>query len=114
MPSSFTANADYLVIARSPIVIEAGQEVCVGAPDRTWPGWVHVTAPDGRGTYIPAACLRRTGPMAAVVGERFDGTDLSVRLGDRVESLRETAGWHWCRNSSGQEGWVPGYLLGPA
>lgn len=111
MSVPYTANADYIVIDRSPLVLEAGQVVRVGAADRVWTGWVHVTTGDERGTYVPVASLDRQDGSTAVVRDRFDATDLSVRRGDRVDSLREIEGWHWCRSAQGREGWVPGYLL---
>jgi hypothetical protein len=39
---------------------------------------------------------------------------LTIRRGDRLVSVRQIHGWHWCRNDAGAEGWVAGYLLRPA
>ena len=43
----------------------------------------------------------------------FDPTVLTIKRGDRLESLKQIHGWHWCRSESGKEGWVAGYLLKP-
>ena len=110
----FTANADYTVIDRSPLVLEPGVSVRLGPSDRVWPGWVSVVQDDGRSTYVPAANVEVQEAGIGVMKQRFDATDLSVRKGERIVSLVEQDGWHWARGADGQEGWVPGYLLDPA
>lgn len=110
----FLANADYIVIDRSPLVLDAGTIVMVGPSDRTWPGWVSVASPDGRSTYVPADRLEIMADGTGVMLDRFDATDLSVRQGEKVVSLREVDGWHWARAAAGHEGWLPGYVLDPA
>ena len=110
----FHANADYIVIDRSPLVLAAGTSVRVGASDRVWPGWVSVASPDGRTTFVPADRLDILPDGTGVMLDCFDATDLSVRQGDKIVSLREVDGWHWARNTGGQEGWLPGYVLDPA
>lgn len=110
----FTANADYTVIDRSPLVLEAGAPVRLGPSDRVWPGWVSVVQDDGRSTYVPSASVEVQEAGAGVMKQRFDATDLSVRKGEMIVSLIKQDGWHWARGADGQEGWVPGYLLDPA
>jgi hypothetical protein len=110
----FNANADYIVIDRSPLVLEPGIRLKVGPTDRVWPGWVAVVAEDGRFTYIPASRIRIEADGSGVVTEKFDATDLSVRQGEKIVSLMEVDGWHWARGPRGEEGWLPGYVLDPA
>lgn len=107
----FTANADYIVIDRSPLVLEPGMRLKVGSTDRVWAGWVGVVAEDGRFTYIPESRIRMEADGSAVVKEKFDATDLSVRQGENIVSLMEVDGWHWARGPRGAEGWLPGYVL---
>ena len=111
MPAAHTANADYEVIDRSPLLLETGERVRVGKRDADWPGWVWVTAISGRGSYVPEDHLDLADDGTARVLHRFHARDLSVVKGERVESLREVKGWHWCRNEDGEEGWLPAYLL---
>ena len=111
MPNTFHANADYIVIDRAPLTLVAGQTVRLGRRDADWPGWVWVTADDGRGSYVPEEVVSATGGDLATVTVAFQAQDLSVKKQESVTSLREVKGWHWCRNGAGQEGWLPAYLL---
>lgn len=110
MPA-FTATADYEVIDRAPLSLAAGDLVRLGPPDADWPGWVWVTAVNGRGSYVPEDHLATLPDGTARVTNAFHARDLTVRRGDAVESLREVKGWHWCRDAAGAEGWLPAYLL---
>lgn len=109
-----TANSDYEDNDSDPIRLSSGDEVWVGAADRTWPGWVWAKDAGGNDGYIPEEILKPLGDGRFSVIEAFDPTVLKIRRGDALESLRQIHGWHWCRNESGEEGWVAGYLLRPA
>jgi len=75
-----------------------------------------VWAKDARGKagYVPQEILTSVGDGVCEALEAFDPSVLTVKRGDRLESLRQIDGWHWCRNEQGCEGWVAGYLLRPA
>jgi len=111
--SRFHAASDYRVTDRNPLELHAGDRVRVGRPDAGWPGWIWVTASDGRGSHVPEDLLDAEDPESGMARVRrdFHARDLSVRKDEAVESLREVRGWHWCRNLSGEEGWLPAYLL---
>jgi hypothetical protein len=109
-----TANSDYEDNDSEPIRLAPGDEVTVGAADRTWPGWVWASDVAGNDGYIPEEILKPLGEGSFSAIEAFDPTVLKIRRGDSLESLRQIHGWHWCRNESGAEGWVAGYLLRPA
>jgi hypothetical protein len=109
-----TANSDYEDNDSEPIRLAPGDEVQVGAADRTWPGWVWASDSIGNDGYIPEEILKPLGDGRFSAIEAFDPTVLKIRRGDSLESLRQIHGWHWCRNESGVEGWVAGYLLRPA
>jgi hypothetical protein len=109
----FIANADYEEKDSEPIRLEFGSEVQVGALDRAWPGWVWAVDGQGNDGYVPEEILKPLGEGKFSALEAFDPTVLTIRRGDRLESLRQIHGWHWCRNESGDEGWVAGYLLRP-
>ncbi len=112
MPT-FTANADYEERDTNPLRLAPGNEVTVGPADRAWPGWVWVTDRNGRSGYVPESILEPLGEGVFAVIHEFDPTVLTVRRGEKLESLRQIHGWHWCRNEKGDEGWVAGYLLKP-
>ena len=109
----YNANSDYEEKDRDPIRLQVGDEVCLGDADRAWPGWVWVTHAAGSSGYVPIEMLKPLGDGRSQVLEAFDPKVLTVRRGDRLESLRQIHGWHWCRNAAGAEGWVAGYLLRP-
>lgn len=110
----FTANSDYEETDSDPIHLKPGDEIRVGPADRTWPGWVWATDGLGRDGYVPEEILTPLGEGRFEAEQAFDPAVLKIRRGDRLESLRQIHGWHWCRNDSGVEGWVAGYLLRPA
>ena len=108
---SFITNADYEVIDRAPLVLAVGDQVRVGKKDSDWPGWIWVTAINGRGSYVPEEILSENDDGTAGVRQPFHARDLSVVKDEPVTSVREVKGWHWCRNEDGEEGWLPAYLL---
>ena len=110
----YTANSDYEEKDSDPIRLAPGDEVCAGAADRTWPGWVWATDAKGNDGYVPEEILKALGDGRFTATAAFDPAVLTIRRGDKLESLRQIHGWHWCRNDRGQEGWVAGYLLRPA
>lgn len=105
------ANADYEDHDRNPLELEPGDEVSVGPSDRVWPGWVWAEDERGRTGYVPEEFLEPLGEGRFAALRRFDPRVLQVRRGEPLESLAELHGWHWCRAASGQEGWLPAYLL---
>ena len=110
-PTIRMAISDYEVIDRAPLVLEAGEAVRVGKRDADWPGWVWVTAINGRGSHVPEEILDWRDDGTARVLQAFHARDLSVVSGESVLSLQEVRGWHWCRGADGKEGWLPSYLL---
>jgi hypothetical protein len=110
MAKIYTANSDYLVVDRSPLQLAAGDSVVLGPKDAAWPGWIWATGKDGRGSFVPEDHLAITGEKAEVL-KPFNARDLSVKKGDTVEALREVSGWLWCQNSTGEEGWLPTFVL---
>jgi len=114
MTQTFIANADFQVIDRQPVKLIAGETVTVTAPDRAWPGWVAIQTTAQRKAHIPGEFLAIDGSSATLL-EAFDSTDLCVKRGDKILSLREIHGWHWCENqTNGGYGWLASYLLSPA
>jgi Variant SH3 domain len=111
--SAFTANSDYEEKDSHPIRLQPGDRIRTGRADQTWPGWVWATDSHGNDGYVPAEILQAAENGRFSVTEAFDPTVLTIRRGDRLTSLRQIHGWHWCRNDAGSEGWVAGYLLRP-
>ena len=109
----FIANSDYEEKDRNPLTLSAGDEVTVGPADRAWPGWVWAQDNNGRGGYIPEEIMEPTGEGRFALMENFDPAVLTIHRGDELVSLKQIHGWHWCKNTAGDQGWVAGYLLRP-
>ena len=112
--SRYTANADYEEHDHNALHLAPGDEVRTGPADRAWPGWIWAVGASGRAGYLPEEILRPLADGRSVATTAFDPSVLTIRRGDPLTSLRQIHGWHWCRNESGAEGWVAGYLLRPA
>lgn len=111
--SAFTANSDYEEKDSHPIHLQPGDIIHTGRADQTWPGWVWATDAKGNDGYVPEAILEPASDGSFTVKEAFDPTVLTIRRGDKLSSLRQIHGWHWCQNAAGEQGWVAGYLLRP-
>ncbi len=111
--STFTANSDYEEQDRNPLRLSPGDHVQVGPADRAWPGWVWAKDAQDHAGYVPEEILEPLGDGRFAATQPFDPTVLTIRRGDRLVSLCQIHGWHWCRNAAGAEGWVAGYLLRP-
>ncbi len=111
--SHFTANADYEEKDSQPLRLECGDIVRTGPADHAWPGWIWASDDHGCSGYVPQELLEKIDDDRAKATDAFDPTVLTIRRGNRLESLRQIHGWHWCRNEHGAQGWVAGYLLRP-
>lgn len=97
---------------RQPIQITPGERVEVGDRDSDWPEFVFVKTRSGSG-WVPARHLSASqGP--AIVLNAYDTTELRTVIGERLEVVGPdpVSGWTWCRNTAGEEGWVPDRTLG--
>jgi hypothetical protein len=109
----YLAHSDYEDKDSHPLCLKTGDRVRVGRPDQTWPGWIWAIDRHGHDGYVPEEILAPAEEGLRRVTADFDPTVLTVRRGDRLESLRRIHGWHWCRHEAGREGWVAGYILRP-
>lgn len=74
--------------------------------DNDWPGWIWCTDSSGLGSWVPVKYIRIKSDTATVVDD-YDATELNVTVGEKLMVYKEESGWYWCRNKSGQDGWVP-------
>lgn len=95
-----------------PIQLIAGDPVRVGEESVPYPGWVRITAPDGRGTWVPEGYVRGEGRAGRMLVD-YDSTEVGVKERDQVTVLLENKGWAWVRTDDGREGWLPLEILGP-
>lgn len=106
------ASADYDAVYPQPLTLKAGEIVTPTRWDDEWPGWTWVCTRAGLGGWVPEYYLDRGGRETVCLYD-YDGTELSFRIGDRLEVLQTILGWHWCRDSRGQCGWVPSNRVRP-
>lgn len=111
--AQYRANSDYEDQDTNPLQLAVGDIVKTGNKDQTWPGWVWAVDTLGNDGYVPEEILEPQGDGQSRVITGFNPHVLKITRGDRLDSLHRIHGWHWCRNESGEEGWVAGYLLKP-
>ena len=110
--SQFRVLADYEVIDPHPLRLESGTPVRLIKVDMGWPGWVWVESGKQSG-WIPEFFLVNTGQPECTVTRDFDGSDLSAKRGEILNTLEEAPGWIFARNTDGETGWFPLFNLKP-
>ncbi|OLZ11561.1 SH3 domain-containing protein [Sulfobacillus thermosulfidooxidans] len=90
-----------------PLILKAGDRLSVGERDSHWRAWVWCTHDSGISGWVPEILLRHGPGFHAEITTDYDGTELSVHVGESVWGLKILGGWVWCQNASGKEGWVP-------
>jgi len=98
-----------------PIAVARGAALVITGREDIWDGhrWLWARAPDGREGWVPDSLPAETsaGTLAAY---DYNAIELSCVAGERVEVLRQSHGWAWCRKDDGSEGWLPRRLLAGA
>lgn len=107
----FIAKADFEDRDRNSIDLKAGDEVTAGPAERAWPGWVWAVDGAGRRGHVPEKILEPLGEGRFALMKDFNPSVLTLKRGDRLESLGQVDGLHWCRDASGTEGWAADELL---
>lgn len=72
-----------------------------------FPGWVWSVDESGLGGWLPDDAVQGKIGERGKAGEDFDTVELTVALGERVETGARRRGWVWCTNAGGASGWVP-------
>jgi uncharacterized protein YgiM (DUF1202 family) len=90
----------------NPLILKAGDEICIEYRKTDWPGWVWGTTDDGKSGWIPESYIERMA-QKTVLKRDYNATELTVEIGDTVDILDEESGWFWCRTESGDNGWIP-------
>lgn len=102
-----TAKKQYRIYYEDPIAVKTGERVAWIPKDSEWAGWrwcVHPTTK--KEGWVPERILRIEGDTALVIQD-YSATELGAEPGQRFHLMREEAGWHWCKNEQGKEGWIP-------
>jgi SH3-like domain-containing protein len=95
------------------VQLNTGDPVRVGDESTAYPGWIRITAPDGRQTWAPEGYVRGASGRPGRMLVDYDSTEVGVKERDEVTVLLENKGWAWVRTDDGREGWLPLEILGP-
>ena len=90
----------------NPIILKKGEHVKVGKRDDEWIGWIWCITENGNEGWASENILDINQSEAVVVSD-YNATELSVVVGEELETFQRESGWVWCRRSNGDEGWVP-------
>ncbi len=90
------------------------QVLAVKRDSGKWAGWIWCTDKCGLSGWLPEQVFD-----AVVIGEEnttsqdSDTVELTVSTGEILFISNRLNEWSWCRNTQGQEGWVPDECLSP-
>ncbi|MBI5060357.1 hypothetical protein HZB60_11325 [candidate division KSB1 bacterium] len=107
-----TALTSYSPQYKNPISSVRGDVFRLGQRDDEYPGWIWTTAADGRSGWTHESFLSIDGERATLL-EAYTAQELTIRVGDLLEILREVGGWYWCRTANNDLGWLPSSILVP-
>lgn len=103
-----TITKDHLDLAPDPVKAVRGDRVTIlqheSRPE--WKGWIRCSLAGGKAGWISESYLDMDGARA-VLNQDYDAREVEVRVGERIELLREDHGWTWIRRVDGREGWIP-------
>ncbi len=118
--ATLTILCDYTTQYADPIRLAAGERFTLTGKADRWDDradwvWLWGIAVDGREGWIPAEFVEQRDPTTGLARRDYDARELTVKVGDEVESLVAAAGWHFCRAADGRVGWVPvSHMRAPA
>ena len=100
--ATLTILRDYTTQYADPIRLAAGERFTLTGKADRWDDradwvWLWGIAADGREGWIPAEFVEQRDPTTGVARRDYDARELTVKVGDEVESLVSAAGWHFCR-----------------
>ena len=103
------AVASHRPPSRAPLEVEVGALVATGELSDEWPAFRWCVDEHGVGGWIPDRHLRPEEVGRARCLQGYSTRELSVDPGAVLVLVErdDESGWHWCRDGSGREGWVP-------
>jgi hypothetical protein len=88
------------------LVFSAGDVLAVEDRETVWSGWIWCIGRDGIGAWVPESFVERRGGSCVALRD-YDSTELTVAIGDILQTCEAACGWLWCRDGEGRWGWVP-------
>ena len=90
----------------------AGDLVKIVRRDDDAPGWIWCAhAVSGLAGWVPEAFLGCGDQPAAVLRRDYSAMELSVFVGQTLQTFESVAGWTWSVSTAGDGGWVPTHKL---
>ncbi|MFX1411246.1 MAG: SH3 domain-containing protein [Promethearchaeota archaeon] len=71
-----------------------------------WNGWVWCKNESGDGRWIPENYLKIYKESCRVL-RNYEATELTVKVGEKLEIKKIESDWIWAINEEGKRGWVP-------
>ena len=102
-----TITESYSSAYPDPIRLSSGDAIVIGKTDSEWPGWYWCTDKNGKAGWVFEFYLELIDDSNARVKHNYDGTELTVSIGDKIEVEFELGGWVFGVAADGRQGWVP-------
>jgi Variant SH3 domain len=93
-------------LKENPIACSRGERLTLVIHDQDHIGWIWCIATNGREGWVHNSFLEIDGGEATARRD-YTGLELNVTIGEELEGLELISLWWFCRNTSGETGWVP-------
>lgn len=97
---------DYARVYADPISFERGESISRERPDKEQPGWWWCTDKRGKSGWVHESFFEEDDFRFIALAD-YSAIELNASAGERVNTLDERAGWAWCVNEAGEQGWLP-------
>jgi hypothetical protein len=88
------------------VILKKGDTVTAQKKESEWPDWSWCTGDGETFGWIPDSYLATKGERI-IVKYNYDGTELTVAVGDKLAVLEGDTDWLRCLTDDGKVGWVP-------
>lgn len=75
-----------------------------------WFGWHYCKDKNGKEGWISNDYMIVEGSSGKIL-KSYTAKELNATVGDEFFVLYNSCGWSWCKNSNGEEGWLPNNIL---
>lgn len=110
MTSFVRVSKTYTAQYSDPIEFQKGDLIELTGRTDNWNGhkWLWaIAAKDGREGWIPDSFADVTKGAGQRASADYSARELTCIEGELLTVLHATHGWVWCKNESGDFGWVP-------
>lgn len=97
---------DYECAYNNPISVKKGELLIMYQEDTQWLGWVWCESQEMIKGWVPKNIIVTQGTNHFALKD-YDATELTSKVGERLEIIDFESGWCLCKNSQGKIGWIP-------